>query len=191
MTVLVLGPNGSGKSVYAEKLAVRLSGTREPAAARPLRRGQPAGELYYIATMIPYGDEGLARVAKHRERRKTMGFITAEKASRVSGIPFRPDDVVLLEDVSNLAANTLFSGGGSGGGDDVFSDITQMCAQCRAAVIVSIDGLTAKPEYDGGTYGYIDTLNRLNQRLSDFADTVITMREGKPVLMKGAMYDLD
>ena len=175
MMGLVLGPNGSGKSAYAEKLTTRLS----------------SGELYYIATMIPYGDEGRNRVEKHRKQRDGVEFITVEKPSCVSDIPLLTDAVVLLEDVSNLLGNALFGGNRSGSEDSVFSDITTLCAKCRASVLVSIDGLTAAQEHDDETRGYIDSMNRLNRRLFDLADTVVTMRDGKPGVVKGDANALD
>lgn len=175
MTVLILGSNGSGKSAYAEKLAARLS----------------AGTLVYIATMIPYGEEGQARVEKHRKQRESMGFITVEKPSHVSGIPLLSDATVLLEDVSNLLGNVLFDGNRDGNEDSVFTDIITMCSKCRNAVIVSIDGPTAQPEYDEETHDYIDALNRLNGRISDFSDVVIMMCDGTPVFIKGDANALD
>ncbi len=174
MKVLILGPNGSGKSAYAEKLAVRLSKTR-----------------YYIATMIPYGDEGRARVEKHQKQRADMGFITVEKPFCVSAVPLPQDTVVLLEDVSNLLSNAVFDGDRQGSEDSVSSDITAMCAKCRHTVLVSIEGLAAESEYDSETRGYIDALNRLNQRLADFADAVIEMHDGEPTFVKGDACALD
>ena len=175
MTVLVLGPNGSGKSAYAEKLTAELS----------------AGELVYIATMIPYGEEGLERVDKHKKQRGHMGFITVEKPNRVSEVSVSPDTTVLLEDVSNLLGNTLFGASCFGNEDSVFNDITRLCDSCRAAVMVSIDGLTQKPEYDSETNDYIKKLNQLNGRLSDFSDVVVTMRDGKPVHLKDVQNELN
>ena len=175
MMVLVLGPNGSGKSLYAEKIATRFS----------------SGELFYIATMIPYGDEGLTRVEKHRKQREGAGFITVEKPFCVSEIPLPPDAVVLLEDVSNLLGNALFGGDRSGSEESVFTDITAMCAKCRTAVLVSIDGLTATQEYDDETRGYIELMNRLNNWLYELAETVIIMRDGKPDVVKGEVNALD
>ena len=165
MTALILGPNGSGKSAFAEKLAARLS----------------TGTMYYIATMIPYGEEGLARVEKHRKQRESMGFITVEKPFCVSEITILPEDVALLEDVSNLLSNALFTPNDI----NVFNDITALCGSCRDIVLVSIDGLTALPEYDDETCAYIASLNRLNGRLADFADFVVKMRDGEPVVVKG------
>ena len=182
MVILVLGPNGSGKSAYAEKLA------RDP------RRGENHPfAVYYIAAMIPYGAEGLARVEKHRKQRENMGFITVEKPFCVAEIPLPPEAAVLLEDVSNLLGNALFSRNRNESEDSVYQDITDLCAKCRTAVLVSIGGLTPAPEYDGETRGYIEALNRLNRRLYGFADTVVIMRDGKPEIQKekGTIHALD
>jgi adenosylcobinamide kinase/adenosylcobinamide-phosphate guanylyltransferase len=175
MTALIIGSNGSGKSVYAEKFIRSLS----------------AGALYYIATMIPYGEEGKKRVEKHRAQREGMAFITAEKPFNVSQISLPCGANVLLEDVSNLLGNVLF-GGESGKTDSasenldkVYADITALCGKCANAVLVSIDGLEAKPEYNEETREYINLLNLLNNRLFDFADTVIAMRDGKAHIIKG------
>lgn len=175
MTVLVLGPNGSGKSTCAEGIATRLS----------------SGALYYIATMIPYGEEGLTRVEKHRTQRASAGFVTVEQPSSVSEVPLPPHAVVLLEDVSNLLANALFAGHQDGSEEGVFGDITAMCAKCRAAVMVSIDGLTTTSASDDETRGYIHALNGLNGRLADFADIVLAMRDGLPIAIKGDVHALD
>jgi adenosylcobinamide kinase/adenosylcobinamide-phosphate guanylyltransferase len=169
MIFLVLGPNGSGKSAFAEKTAVELSA------------GSP---LFYIATMIPYGEEGKERVEKHRRQRADNRFVTVEKATGVSSVAFPRSAVVLLEDVSNLLGNTLFIGSRQGGADSVFAEIKEMCGKCRAAVLVSIDGLTASDEFDEETNGYINELNKLNEKLAAFADKVIAMREGQPEIVK-------
>ena len=173
MTVLVLGPNGSGKSAYAEEYAMRLS----------------AGALYYIATMIPYGDEGRARVERHRKQRKDMGFSTVEKPTNVSDATISPDAAALLEDVSNLLGNAMFDGERDGNG--VFADITALCGKCRAAVLVSIEGLAELPEHDSETRGYIGALNSLNKKLADFSDVVVAMRGGAPIFTKGDADALD
>jgi Adenosyl cobinamide kinase/adenosyl cobinamide phosphate guanylyltransferase len=63
MMVVVTGASGSGKSEYAEGVAVKLAGE---------------GELYYLATMRVYGEEGVRRVERHRKLRAGKGFQTAE-----------------------------------------------------------------------------------------------------------------
>jgi adenosylcobinamide kinase/adenosylcobinamide-phosphate guanylyltransferase len=182
MMALVLGASGSGKSLYAEGLASRFAaGSRE---------------LYYIATMIPHGDDGALRVAKHRKQRETKGFVTVERPFFVSGLEFKKDAVVLLEDVSNLLANAMFADGDGDKKnrtfeDDVFADIKNLREKCRAVVVVTIDALDVKPEYDGETVNYINALNKLNEKLVDFADIVVTMRGGEAVFLKGEAYVRD
>jgi adenosylcobinamide kinase/adenosylcobinamide-phosphate guanylyltransferase len=174
MTALILGSNGSGKSAYAEKWMARF-----PARAR-----------YYIATMVPYGAEGKARVEKHRAQRGAEAFITVEKPFLVSEIALPPGASVLLEDVSNLLSNAMFDRAKDGNADSVYADITALCGKCGRAVLVSIDGITALPEYNDETREYIDALNKVNQRLHAFADAVITMRGGTPHLVKGDIHAL-
>ena len=61
MMTLVTGGSGSGKSEYAERLAVA--------------GGTPR---IYVATMIPWDDEGWRRIEKHRAMRAGKGFETVE-----------------------------------------------------------------------------------------------------------------
>ena len=68
MMVVVTGASGSGKSEYAEGVAVKLAGK---------------GDLYYLATMRVYGEEGVRRVERHRKLRAGKGFQTAEWMKRL------------------------------------------------------------------------------------------------------------
>ena len=61
MMTLVTGGSGSGKSEYAERLAAA--------------GGTPR---IYVATMIPWDDEGRRRIEKHRAMRAGKGFETVE-----------------------------------------------------------------------------------------------------------------
>ena len=63
MTVLIIGYPESGKSELAENMVMEM--------AAP-------GDRVYLATMIPYGDEGASRVEKHRKMREGKGFETIE-----------------------------------------------------------------------------------------------------------------
>ena len=60
MFALIFGGSGSGKSEYAEKLSCELA---------------QKNEKYYIATMIPYGEEGKKRVESIRSCVKAKIFI--------------------------------------------------------------------------------------------------------------------
>ena len=67
MMHLVTGGSGSGKSAYAEQQVLE------------------AGDAprYYIATMMPYGEEGRRRVEKHRRMRREKHFETIECLSLI------------------------------------------------------------------------------------------------------------
>ncbi|MCD7762032.1 MAG: bifunctional adenosylcobinamide kinase/adenosylcobinamide-phosphate guanylyltransferase [Lachnospiraceae bacterium] len=62
---LITGGSGSGKSAYAESLVMAASGYAD-------------FQRIYIATMIPYGEEGRRRVERHRKLRAEKKFETVE-----------------------------------------------------------------------------------------------------------------
>jgi len=181
MIILVKGANGSGKSAYAEKRAVAFG-----------------GKLFYIATMLPCGDEGAARVAKHRNQRAGMGFVTLERPFLITDENLPADCTVLVEDVSNLLANNIFGKNSanmlekSGVDADVFeksafemlekvgvdifekaavevyNDIVSLCRFVKNAVLVTIS-VFEKSGCDEKTLAYITAMHRLNAKLEIFA----------------------
>lgn len=165
MLTLVSGPNGSGKSAYAERMMQRL--------------GSP---LFYIATMIPQGSEGVKRVLHHRAQRAGLGFTTLELPYRISAADVLPNGAVLVEDASNLLSNAMFSFGATA--RDVEADLFGLAKRCRALVVVTIAGLD-ESAYEGETRAFVHALNALNAALFAAADAAITMRCGSPVLQKG------
>ena len=92
MLTLVIGGSGSGKSSFGEKLAQESN-----------------SKLYYLATMIPYGDEGKRRVERHLKLRKGKGFETIEEYMDIGSIDIPYGSCVLLEDLTNLVANNMFT----------------------------------------------------------------------------------
>ena len=59
---LVTGGSGSGKSEYAEQLIMEF-GEKEPWRKR-----------YYLATMMPFGEETKQKIERHRKMREGKGF---------------------------------------------------------------------------------------------------------------------
>ena len=204
MITLVTGGSGSGKSEYAEWLIL--------VSSRPRR--------FYVATMIAYGKEGRDKVERHRMLRQGKGFITIEKPRDVgrvmfeeheagSGASSRADRALLLECVSNLAANEMFKEKGTGkeegtqkegtgkteageqqGGPiqrlshKIAEDIISLAGQVQDMVIVTNevdrDGICYEPE----TMEYIRLMGCLNQKLASAADRVVEVVYGIPVLLK-------
>lgn len=168
--LLVSGGNGSGKSRYAESCIAKTAGKR-----------------YYIATMQPYTPENHHRIQKHIAQRAKLNFTTLELPTQVGTAPVEENSVVLLEDVSNLLGNTLFSRHGCA--EDVWRDVLALQKRCKLLVAVTISGLSSQG-YAGETAAYIDDLNKLNQRLFDWADAAVTMKNKCPVWEKGAEHDI-
>ena len=204
MITLVTGGSGSGKSEYAEGLILDSSCSRR----------------FYVATMIAYGKEGRDKVERHRMLRQGKGFITIEKPRDVgrvmfeeheagSGASSRADRALLLECVSNLAANEMFKEKGTGkeegtqkegtgkteageqqGGPiqrlshKIAEDIISLAGQVQDMVIVTNevdrDGICYEPE----TMEYIRLMGCLNQKLASAADRVVELVHGIRVLWK-------
>lgn len=169
MMILISGGNGSGKSLYAEQLASGL----------PMPR-------YYLATMVSQNEENRQRIEKHRRQREGLGFHTLEIPWRVSAADLPEDALVLLEDVSNLLANCIFSAGGTA--QQALEEVLVLGRRCRYLLAVTISGLP-EADYHGETAAYIRDLNWLNQQLLEAADGAVELRAGQPVVRKGEPHD--
>lgn len=198
MVVLVTGGSGSGKSAFAEEYLMRLSTQAET--------------KYYIATMQPFGEESLARIRRHQRLRAGKGFTTIEQsrdltkaAQRIAKLPNqfqeeavtinRPEnsvpfirDTALLECMSNLVANEMFSGADIVSEDVVVGHILQgiksLSAKVDELVIVSNNVFEDGISYDATTQAYIRALGRINTGVAALADTVTEVVVGIPVPVK-------
>ena len=117
--ILVSGKNGSGKSRFAEQLAAKFLGDRR-----------------YVATMISKTPENERRIRRHRQQREGLGFITLEVPYQVEKAAVPLGALVLLEDVSNLLANTIFAH--SGNEEEVCRGICTLAARCSLLIAVTI-----------------------------------------------------
>lgn len=175
MITFICGGSGSGKSEYAEHLI--LSGSR------PDRR-------YYIATMIPYGEEGRKRVARHVKLREGKGFETIECPTDLSRALLqidRPESAaVLIECVSNLAANEMFENhlNEKETEEKILREILSLCRRTEQTVIVSNNIFEDGNRYDGDMTAYLSALARVNQRLAGLADERYEVTAGIPANIK-------
>lgn len=198
MIHLVTGGSGSGKSEYGEGLILDISD----------------GERFYIATMEPSGSEAERRIARHRKLREGKGFFTIERPRDLGGLilPGEGRKNVLLECVSNLAANEMFGGGACGSAEPageagacgpaelagetgpdrltelarrIVSDIRSLARQADHLVIVTNQVGEDGCCYDRETREYIALVGRVNQELAKLADQVTEVVFGIPVVVKG------
>lgn len=200
MITLIIGGSGSGKSAYAEDYVL--------AAATDLSK-------YYIATMQVYDAEGERKVERHRRLRAGKGFVTIEQPTDIgkAGIKIagntrneqekgdihevdgmdapneeKQGGVALLECMSNLVANEMFSGEQMPETDAVVRRVTEeieaLAKQLTHLVIVSNNVFEDGIAYDASTLRYMEALGRINTRLAELADHVVEVVVGIPVSVK-------
>lgn len=178
MITVVTGGSGSGKSEYAEELIVQ---------------GGKSGR-YYIAAMKPFGEEGRKRILRHQRLRAGKGFLTIEKPEHIEEIRLpaeKENQAVLLECLSNLAANEFFNENGAVSPEKeeeafwrIIRGIKSLCAQADQTVIVTNEIFSDGLSYEEETLRYIRFLGRLNQEIKNMADCVTEVVYGIPVILK-------
>jgi len=172
MIHLITGGSASGKSAYAEGQAMAA-----------------AHERYYIATMRPYGQEGRARVEKHRRMRAGEGFSTVECYTDLRGVSLgegSSQGVILLECMSNLTANELFDVGGSDEEicERILDGIRHLQNLSKHLIIVTNEVFSDGLGYEEETLRYIRLLGRVNRLLAKHAGRVTEVVYGIPVERK-------
>ena len=171
MMTLVIGGAASGKSEFAEGLVLS------------------AGELprYYIATMQPFDEECRARIRRHRQMRAKKRFETFECFTNLKSLTLPQRGVVLLECISNLTANEMYSPDGAGEAaiEAICQGIEHLRTQCQELVIVSNEVFSGGSDYEGDTLHYLQVLAEVNRALARQADRVYEVVCGMPVCHKG------
>lgn len=167
MLHIVTGGSGSGKSAYAESCILEFQGKNR----------------IYIATMFPFDEESHARIRRHREMRKEKSFSTIECYTGLEHVKVDADADVLLECMSNLAANEMYqeSGAGVDTVDAILRGVDCLARQCRNLVIVTNEVFSDGITYDPDTMRYLAYLGEINRRLGERADRVTEVVYGIPV----------
>lgn len=174
---LITGGSGSGKSAYAEMC---LTGSQK-ACDLP---------LLYVATMMPFGEETKKKIARHRKLRAGKGFVTLERYTDLAGMEVPDNGGVLLECVSNLAANELYGEDGVLREEGealraVLDGVRFLAGKTECLVIVTNEVHSDGNDYSEETEKYRNLLGRINQELALLSDTVTEVVYGIPVKIKG------
>lgn len=176
MMTLIIGGSGSGKSVYAEDYMVSISEDRKK---------------YYIATMQIYDEEGKRKMERHRMLRGGKGFSTIEQPVDIGKAAEKmeaEDRTALLECISNLTANEMFSGEAPETEEVIIEKIVGGIAvlyrELTHLVIVSNNVFEDGNVYDKTTMAYIRAMGRINQKLAEMADEVVEVVVGIPIVIK-------
>ena len=197
MIVLVLGTPDSGKSKIAEDIVMRLAAgldiTGSPAEEggrnESGRLAAPAGmDKLYIATMIPFGEEGDRRIEKHRNMRAGKGFLTVEKYTEVDSLIGEITDLdrkcCLLECMSNLVGNEMHDPRNLSLSDEeleklITEQVLALGKSCGHLVVVANRFLTEDAGYDDETRRYVRIAGRVNEILKAGADKTCELAEGE------------
>ena len=194
MMVLVTGGSGSGKSAYAEETVLRLAKEKT---------------RYYIATMQVFDDEGEKKIKRHQKLRAGKGFQTIEQPMHIgqAADKIKKDSVVLIECMSNLVANEMFSpveeeaATSTCEGDnlqensgfkancnrvmqEVVSGIDKIRENCEHLVIVTNNVFVDGIRYDDSTMAYMKVLGAINEKLAAESNQVIEVVAGIPTMGK-------
>lgn len=171
MMITVTGGSGSGKSAYAESRAREL----EP------------GKKVYIATMEPYDEESFRRIDRHRRMRAGSHYRTIECFRHIERVEPGRDSTVLLECMSNLVANEMFSpeGRGHGSGPAILDGILRLKSSCRNLVVVTNDVFGDGDAADESSEEYLRILGEINRSLAEMSDEAYEVVCGIPVRLTG------
>lgn len=167
---LITGGAGSGKSAYAEE-QIELLG--------------PAPRIY-IATMQPFDEESRQRIFRHQAMRDRKCFETIECYTGLKHLLLPKRGNVLLECMSNLTANEMFSE--TGAKEDTVSEIAEgilhLLGQCENLIVVTNEIFSDGICYEKETVRYQEYLGELNRRLAKWADCVTEVVYGIPLPCK-------
>lgn len=179
MIKVVNGAGASGKSSFAESLLEQSEAKRK----------------IYAATMIVWDDECRARVKKHRQMREKKGFETAERPVDLGELFVPEDGAVLVECMSNLAANEMYREDvgmescaelrAAQAGERILRGLRLLAEAARDLVVVTNEVFGDIKLTEEETAAYQRLMGRLNRELFSMAGEVWEVVCGIPVQLKG------
>ena len=174
MTVFISGGAKCGKSSVAQNLAVTLA---------------KGGKRYYVATMIPSGEEDHERIRRHIADRDGLGFETVECSKHVMSIT-DANGTFLVDSITSLIQNALFPVENHyemdfDGANGCAEELVAFAQTVRHAVFVSDYIYSDAERYSESTEMYRKCLADIDRRLAAVCDTVIEVSAGQLTIHKG------
>ena len=101
----------------------------------------------------------------------------------MENLDLQENAVVLMECMSNLAANEMFEEKGAGEKtvEAVLEGIKKLSSQVRHLVIVTNEIFSEAASYEGDTIRYQEYLGIINQNIGKMADEVVEVVYGIPI----------
>lgn len=180
MIHLITGGSGSGKSEYAENWLISQQKKEEK---------NERNDRIYIATMQPFGEEAQKRIKRHRKMREEKGFMTIECYTDLHRVMLKKNAAVLLECMSNLVANELYTDDGELCEDrfvmeKIIRGIKNLEEQTDCLAIVTNEVTADDGSYSEETKAYQSVLGKTNQELAELSDMVTEVVYGIQVEVK-------
>lgn len=169
MLTFIFGGSASGKSEYAEQYAASLAHNCN-------------APLFYLATMCANDTESKQRIERHRKMRADKSFQTMEVSKEIGSIVVESDSVVLLECLSNLLANEMFSSNTTAYSvSSLLQQIRHLQAHCQHLIVVSNEIFSDGICYDLSTTQYLSDLGYLHRELCRTANEIYEVVCGIPI----------
>ena len=177
MTCFISGGAKCGKSALAQDLAVALS---------------KGGTHYYVATMIPTGEEDHRRIRRHIADRAGLDFETLVCSKHILSCleGADPNGTFLVDSVTSLLQNAMFPAEQNYSMDleaahRCADELVGFAGKVRHAIFVS-DYIYSDPQrYSESTEMYRRCLADIDRRLVRICDTVIEVSAGQTIIHKG------
>jgi adenosylcobinamide kinase / adenosylcobinamide-phosphate guanylyltransferase len=182
--IFISGGVRSGKSSFAEKLALENA----------LKKG---GQLNYLATGVASDQEMKERIAKHQRDRKAGKFQwrTIEQSQNIGEIAglFNEDDIILLDCVTTLLNNELFSANQNWDNpfleqkmERIMTGIIEIRDRAKVLIVVSNEVFHESLAGNNLVFSYGRILGKIHQNLVKAADQAFLVEAGMAVNMKGS-----
>lgn len=174
MTVFISGGAKCGKSSIAQDLTVALA---------------KDGKRYYVATMIPSGEEDQERIHHHLADRDGMGFETVECFKNIMSVADK-EGAFLVDNITSLVQNALFPVEKNyemdlEAANRCADELIDFAKTVRHAVFVSDYIYSDAERYSESTEMYRKCLADIDRRLANICDTVIEVSVGQMIIHKG------
>ncbi|SFA92686.1 adenosylcobinamide kinase /adenosylcobinamide-phosphate guanylyltransferase [Acetitomaculum ruminis DSM 5522] len=171
MLGVVIGGSGSGKSEFAESLIINEN---------------KGNNLFYLATMQPFDEEAFKKIERHRKMRAKKNFDTIECQTHLEKVNMPKASSALLECMSNLVANEMFSPEGAGKDcvDAIKEGLKHLLSQTENLVVVTNNVFEDGIAYEKESVKYIKNIGLINQWLCQRADRVVEVVFGIPIDIK-------
>ena len=179
MTIFLSGGAKCGKSHYAQDLAVWLAG---------------GGKRYYVATMIPTGDEDYGRIRKHLADRDGMEFETIECFCNILDTLKQADknSTFLVDNITSLLQNAMFPVENGyqldlAAAERCAAELEAFAGKARHVIYISDYIYSDAERYSETTECYRKCLAEIDRRMAKICDVVVEVSASYKIFHKGEL----